>query len=191
MRGAYGLLIVMFASSFGAALASVGCSDDSSGAGGGGAGAVSSGSDCAACSDAAPTPCQFALAGDVSEVDTLDGGCSSLTPFDGGWTLAMQIAGASAKENVSIDLGATPSPGVYTSDNIQTWSVAGASTQGCVFSAGNESVPTGSFKLKLTRVDTDADASAAHGVIDAIQAVQAPVGSTCAPGDFEEVEIVF
>ncbi len=99
-----------------------------------------------------------------------------------------------AQLKVSIDLGASPAAGSFSSENVGSWSVTGISTDGsnCVYSAGPEFVPVGSFALTLTSVDAPASGSGeAHGTLDLTAYVHAPPATSCGVGDVEEVVFDF
>jgi hypothetical protein len=95
---------------------------------------------------------------------------------------------------VSIDLGASPSIGSFSAENVTNWSFTGLSTNGsnCAYSAGSEFVPTGSFTLNLTSVTTaSGGGGVAHGTLTLTAYVHAPPATDCGVGDTEDIVFDF
>ncbi len=93
-----------------------------------------------------------------------------------------------AELDISIDLGSTPGPGVYSPETVGAWSAAvaaNAADSDCEYSAGSMAVPTGTFTLTLDTI------APPHGVIDILQFVQAAAGTPCGIGETETVEVDF
>lgn len=66
--------------------------------------------------------------------------------------------------DISIALGPSPSAGSYSSEGSLAWSAAGLTAANCVYSAGSESVPVGSFQLTLSSLEiADGGAGGAAG----------------------------
>lgn len=130
-----------------------------------------------------------------SSPDSTDAGPDSDAGSVSGYTLNL-IASTKdiAQLKVSINLGASPAAGSFSSENVSTWSVTGISTDGsnCVYSAGPEFVPVGSFVLTLTSIEAPVSGSSeAHGTLDLTAYVHAPPATTCGVGDVEEVVFDF
>jgi hypothetical protein len=140
--------------------------------------------------------CSVSFSGFVSENGSVAPGCGTLTQDpDGGATggsiLALSAMSAHiANLDVQIDLGATPGPGMFSSDTIMNWSAIGVAGSGCGYGAGNQAVPTGSFTLKVTEVSKDAS-PVAHGTLDMTLYVHAPPMTDCGPDETEEVLFSF
>lgn len=159
-----------------------------------------------ACNPPPPPSCLEQFAGNTQAVEKVAGSCVTFTKTETGtWLLGMVLASpGKLTESVQIDLGAEPAAGTITSATTLVWAVTGSSTSGCVFAAGNTSVPTGSFSLTLTSLSLggdfeheNADAGdagvrdVAHGNLEATQTVQAPIMTMCGPGDEELVRVDF
>lgn len=102
------------------------------------------------------------------------------------FTVPSQVIGAPLM--ISLDLGDAPAAGPYSSETVAHWSAVQARSIGngaCVYSAGDEVVPAGSFTLSLT------DPAAPHGTLAVELTVHAVDGTRCGAGDQEHVEIVF
>ena len=58
---------------------------------------------------------------------------------------------------IDLDLGQTPTPGVYNSGTTALWTAMGVKTVppggACLFLAGNNATPTGYFVLELATID--------------------------------------
>jgi hypothetical protein len=142
-------------------------------------------------SSAAPTMCTLHFSGNIVD-DAVAPPCVTLKgQGDGTWSLAVDTSSqAVARLTASIDLGSTPATGVLSSDTLATWQVDGlSSTSNCVFSAGGASVPTGSFSLALSTVDTAQ--GVVHGTLDLVTYLHAPPLTDCGHGDIENIAIDF
>ena len=96
----------------------------------------------------------------------------------------------------TIDLGATPTVGVFSSE---TTALNGAHsrsracmTGACIYNAGMNAIPQGSFTLTLDALD----GATGHGTLDIVQYVLRYVDeqgheSDCGPDDTESLELVF
>ncbi len=101
---------------------------------------------------------------------------------------------AIAQLKVSINLGSSPAAGSFSSENVGSWSATGISTDGsnCVYSAGPEFVPVGSFTLTLSSVDVPVSGSGeAHGTLDLTAYVHAPPAVSCGIGNVEDIVFDF
>jgi hypothetical protein len=77
--------------------------------------------------------------------------------------------------------------GVSTSDTAASWTVLGAASIGdgtCVYAAGDQALPHGTFTLVLTSL-------APHGTLDVLQHVQATVNTDCGPSSEETLHLEF
>ena len=135
--------------------------------------------------DAAPIACSATFSGDFSDHVAMPS-CAMLT----GSTFALTVPAAmlTTPLTVSIDLGASPSPGAYSPGNVGAWDARGVTTiaqQGaCVYAAGNTVVPTGSFMLVLDTLDP-------HGSLALTQYVLGFPSTDCGTNDTEHVAISF
>jgi hypothetical protein len=123
---------------------------------------------------------------DLASCTTL--GLSPDAGANGGFVLNFQLATETIQAlQVSIDLGASPAPGTYSSETSAHWSASGLTAANCAYSAGNQAVPTGSFTLTLTSVD----ASGAHGNLVLTTYVLAPPATDCGIGNIEDISVDF
>ena len=147
--------------------------------GGGGAGGAVAG------------PCATRFLGDYDDAQTTTMPCATLVAKANDWTLAVAVTSAKvgADTKISLDLGASPHVGSSTAATLARWSAISADSAGCVYEAGAEVVPPGSFTLTLTTVDTDA--AVAHGALEVLQSVHAPPGKDCGNDDYERIDVAF
>jgi hypothetical protein len=141
----------------------------------------------AACGDAAlcADACPATFSGNFADHSLAAANCARLDP-----ALELSIASPviGAPLAISLDLGAAPAAGPYSSETVAHWSAVQARSIGdgaCVYSAGDEVVPIGSFTLDL------ADPVGPHGTLAVELTVHAVDGTRCGAGDREHVEIVF
>ncbi|HTA92146.1 MAG TPA: hypothetical protein VK745_21350 [Polyangiaceae bacterium] len=124
-----------------------------------------------------------------------DAGADSDAGAPSGYTLNLIASTqAIAQLKVSINLGSSPAAGSFSSENVSSWSATGISTDGsnCVYSAGPEFVPVGSFTLTLSSVDVPVSGSGeAHGTLDLTAYVHAPPATSCGIGNVEDVVFDF
>jgi hypothetical protein len=147
----------------------------------------------AACGSAPAAPdaatCTLALAGNFDEASSAPADCPTVAGGELDFTLPSSAIGSPIA--VAIELGAAPATGTYSSETIAHWRLVAARSVGvdgaCVYSAGDEVTPHGSFTLVLTSID----ASAAHGTLDAILWVHALDSTDCGAGDTETVHVSF
>lgn len=140
--------------------------------------------------DAAAT-CSIVLTGNTTDVASPPT-CATVAAGDaGGYTLT--LAGATpqlARIQAQFDLGDTPSASQLTNETVTAWDfVAVASGSTCIFQAGSDAVPLGSFTLTLTSVD--AASGVAHGTLTLLAYVHAPPQTDCGFDDDENVSIQF
>jgi hypothetical protein len=151
----------------------------------------------AACGSPEPAPCADAAVCDGMCIASWTGNfrdgsraaanCAHLAPE---LALELQSPVIGSPLVISIDLGAAPSAGMFSSETVATWSAVQARSIGngaCVYSAGDMVVPTGSFTLELASVDGDAP----HGHITIVQYVHAVEDTVCGTADTETVDAVF
>jgi hypothetical protein len=162
---------------FAAAAACAGCSG---GGGGGDAG------------------CTAAFSGNFAERSTDPGNCPTLEPgagaTEGDTELRFSVGSAALHQTVgiSIDLGAAPAPGGYAPTTVREWtalSLRGVENGTCVYRAGSDAVPPGTFALTLDAVDLDA--GTVHGSLELIQYVLAVSTADCGRGDTETIDLTF
>lgn len=150
---------------------------------------------CVGCSSvpADDARCSVDYAGNVSGSASLANACAHVEQrADGAFTLHVE---ASSKRlptlAVDVALGATPAPGVL-SPPTAGFSASGVSPVDatCLFTAGSDAVPPGSFILDLTAVQAR-DGGAAHGSLELDLTLHAPPGVDCGAGDAEHVTVRF
>jgi hypothetical protein len=148
------------------------------------------------CADAGPacgSACAVVFTGNFASSSTSAANCAQVGPGSGGDTVLAFSLGTDdldAPLAITIDLGAAPVAGAYSSETSADWSALGlhqAAAGACVYSAGADGVPQGSFTLTLTAIDP----ATAHGELDVIQYVQAQQGVDCGSGDNEVVDVRF
>ncbi len=152
---------------------------------------------CAAgCGDnaAASSPCTATFAGGFTDTVRGPAACASLAAQAGSADQLLDFAIDSrvlgAQVIVSIDLGAAPATGEYSSETIGTWHAVEARSildGACFYTAGDAITPQGSFMLTLDALD----AATAHGVLDIVQYVHAVDGTDCGPSDTETIDVAF
>jgi hypothetical protein len=141
--------------------------------------------------------CEARYSGNYEDSVSTAPGCGKLAPSSanaGDWEL--QLTSTSVRNNVTlsvqIDVGSSPAPGSFSSENVAHWQAVGASNQNCEYSAGDQSVPVGNFTLMLASVPALSGAGGvAHGTLQLQQYVQAPPTVDCGPGDSETVDFEF
>lgn len=107
-------------------------------------------------------------------------------------SLSIPVMTLATKLTVSIDLGASPAPGSYSSETVALWNALASQRLGegaCVYSAGAGAVPPGSFRLALAAIDLAA--GTAHGTLSLTQYVLALPGTACGASDTELVTLTF
>jgi hypothetical protein len=137
----------------------------------------------ARCGDASTcgSACEASFTGNFAETSYSDANCPSA---GSALTFAIPSATIGNALAVSITVGG---PGTYSSETVADWTAVAARSigdGGCVYSAGSDIVPTGSFTLDL--VD-----SSPHGTLDLVLFVHALEASDCGPASNEAVEVVF
>jgi hypothetical protein len=144
--------------------------------------------------DAMLGPCSALFSGSYRETIASAGACATLSSAAGssdvllGFALDSQVLGAQVM--ISFDLGPAPTVGSYSSETVASWVAVGAQSIGngaCVYSAGDQVVPTGSFTLTLTALS----AKTAHGNATVAEYVHADDGTNCGPADTELIQLVF
>ena len=149
----------------------------------------------AAAPDAAPdasTRCTATFTGNFSETSTTEG-CATLGTGDTGeveLTLVIPAHALGADMLGVFDLGAAPTPGAYSSRTVSFWRMRAVQQVGmgsCVYAAGSQQVPQGSFELQLTAVD----ASAMHGTLAITQFIIGFPAADCGDGETEQLSLVF
>jgi hypothetical protein len=137
----------------------------------------------ARCSDAAVcgNACEASFTGNFAETSYSDANCPTL-----GSDLAFAIPSTTIGSDLAVTI-AVDGPGTYSSETVATWTAVAARSigdGGCVYSAGSDIVPTGSFTLEV--VD-----SSPHGTLDLVLYVHALQASDCGAASNEAVEVVF
>ncbi len=136
--------------------------------------------------------CTITLRGNFAEASTSPAHCATVMPAPPDHTvLAFDLASTTLGSTIgiSLDLGAAPTPGPYTSTAAQPWSafaIRPVETGGCIYSAGDAAVPPGRYALDLTEIDT-----IAHGTLEIVQHVLAIQGTDCGDDGTETIQIVF
>jgi hypothetical protein len=129
--------------------------------------------------------CTSSFAGNFVETDTSPAVCPSFA----GAVLSLSLApqALDAPNAIEIDLGAEPSSGLYTPETVASWNARAVQQTGvgaCLYSAGSDVVPHGSFTLEL-------DATARHGTLSITEYVLPFPNTDCGDGDTELVQISF
>jgi hypothetical protein len=159
------------------------------------AGALAAACTDAPCDGGSCAPCTVTFTGNFAEQQTSPAACPALDLDPGGdQLLALDVPSSTlgADLTIAIDLGPRPTPGTFSPATVSSWRAIAARSiadGGCVYSAGDEAVPTGSFALTLTAVD--AAAGTLHGALDVAQTVKALEGTDCGDGDEEQVHLDF
>lgn len=138
----------------------------------------------------ATVTCAATFSGNFAETSAASR-CAAVDP-DG--TLALTIPSQTLPPSLdaTIDLGASPSAGAYSSEVVSSWSARGIETVGssvCLYNAGASAVPPGDFALRLDQIDTAA--GVAHGAITMTIYVLPFPGTDCGDGDVEHVAVEF
>lgn len=116
--------------------------------------------------------------------------CATITTGSGSDTtleLAIPSQMLPPSVTVDVDLGATPSPGHYSSATVSSWTARGVQHVGngvCLYNGGSTAVPTGSFELDLASI-------AGHGTLTTTLYVLAFPATECGAGDVEMIHVGF
>src|SRR5262249_43455236 len=108
--------------------------------------------------------CSVELTGNFSESARSAAACPTLVPDANNHqilTFSVPSTTLATSFAITLDLGAAPTPGTYSSETVTTWSALAIEEIGngeCIFQAGATAVPTGSFTLAL-------DSTAPHGTV--------------------------
>jgi hypothetical protein len=156
-----------------------------------------------ACSSSSSTParCTMQAAGNFADSADLTHGCGTVAaaadagaPGDYALTFTATTPQLASLE-ITIDLGPSPAVGELSSETVRGWSATAVRSDqsGCVYTAGSDSTPQGSFTLDVTSVSgaTGGSAGTAHGKLDMTLTVRTPPLGLCGTGDVESLEIVF
>ena len=118
--------------------------------------------------------------------------CAALDTSDGHTTLGFEIPSQKidAPFAISIDLGAAPAPGTYTSQTLATpWSADALhefEMTSCLYHAGTAAIPPGTFTLTLDTIDEQA-----HGKLDLVLYVLARPYTYCGETNIEHLTVTF
>lgn len=136
----------------------------------------------AACGPPLAAPkCTAVFTGNVS--DASEGACPTVQQD---FAFTAEAPSAQARLTGKIALGAGLVPSTFTSQGFGgEWSALMTREPGCVYAAGRDVVPTGSFRLVLTSI------SPAHGTLALTQYVHALPGADCGRGDVQTVRLEF
>lgn len=97
-----------------------------------------------------------------------------------------KLSASTGQLQVELELGDSVQPGSFSSASAAgPWRALWSREPGCVYSAGTEAVPAGSYSLTLTGV------SPAHGTLVVLQGLHSILGADCGAGDAETVSIDF
>lgn len=113
--------------------------------------------------------------------------CATLAE-DGTLAVAVPSMTLSPPLKLTVDLGASPSRGHYSSDAVASWSARGVQAIGngvCVYNAGSQAVPTGELELDLEAIQP------VHGTLQLTLYVLAFPGTDCGVADTESVVVRF
>jgi len=141
----------------------------------------------AACGDNASAPCTATFAGGFADSVRSTDACPEL--HDGALAITFDSPALGGQVSVELDLGDAATTGRYSSETVFAWHAVEARSigdGGCVYSAGDEVTPHGSFTLRVDATEPDP-----HGVLDIVQYVHAIDGTDCGPADVENVHLAF
>ena len=108
--------------------------------------------------DAAPiATCAATFTGNFAEVSSTTDNCpvfrsGGLVATDLSLDVEIAVAAVGTSIGITIDLGAAPTPGVFSSETTDAWSalaVAHVASGACIYNAGTTAIPVGSFVLTL------------------------------------------
>lgn len=108
-----------------------------------------------------------------------------------GWVFHFKVASPAGQttDEGTIGLGANAAATSLASGSGSVWATSATREPGCVYSAGDQAVPTGSFQLTLDTVDTaKGDAT---GRLELRQYVHAQPMTDCGAGDQEVLVVDF
>jgi hypothetical protein len=149
------------------------------------------------CSSSGGAVCSIRFSGDVDEEGRLGPGCALVAAAagDAGASGDVLTLGATSAHfavfQISINLGASPAAGTFSSETVPDWSADGLDVANCGYTAGRQAAPTGSFTMKLTDVMAAPSGTVAHGTLDMTLYVHAPPGTDCGIYPNEQVHAVF
>jgi hypothetical protein len=156
---------------------------------GGGDGAAP-GPDAAVGGDA--SACRATFSANFAETWAGPANCAQLATAAGDTTLQLAIPSTKLGTElaISFDLGASPTPGTYSTQNLVTpWS-ANATQEldmtACFYQAGTGAVPAGSFSLVLDALDPHP-----HGKLDLTLYVLSRPYTYCGETNTEQVSVTF
>jgi hypothetical protein len=138
-----------------------------------------------------PPPCVATFAGNFAETVELAPGCAMVST---GGTIALALPSMvlATTDAISIDLGAPPTIGNFSSETVRSWSAQATVQHGsdvCIYLAGSSAVPAGSFTMAISELD-DARHTA-HGTLVVQQNVLAGAETSCGAGSVEQVTVDF
>jgi hypothetical protein len=155
-----------------------------------------------ACDRSGPPTCSVELSGNYIESSSSAKACPTLAAgvgaTNGDTLLQFKLASRALRGDFTmrLDLGRTPTPGVYNSGTTDLWSATGtklvAPGGACVYQASNNTTPTGDFVLDLAAIDR----TAAHGTLTVRMFVLARAADNgtqtdCGPGTTERLQLRF
>jgi len=140
-----------------------------------------------------PQPCSATFSGNFTDATQTLTNCPRISHDSAGtgWLFHFKLASPAAQttDEGTIELGPTAAPTSLSEGTGSSWSSAATREPGCVYSAGDEAVPTGSFNLTLTTVDTSK--GEATGRLELRQFVHAQPMTDCGAGDEEVLTLEF
>ncbi|HEY0482167.1 MAG TPA: hypothetical protein VGD37_31825 [Kofleriaceae bacterium] len=137
-------------------------------------------------------PCTAAFTENFAETWTGPVNCAAVDAADGHTTLRLAIPSRTIRApfEISLDLGAAPAPGTYSSQTLATpWSADALhelDMTSCLYHAGTAAVPPGTFTLAL-----DAIGTRAHGKLDVVLYVLARPYTYCGETNIEHLAVTF
>jgi len=107
------------------------------------------------------------------------------------WVFKFNVASVKGNttEQGNITLGANATATSLASDTAADWVASATREPGCVYSAGIDAIPVGSFNLTLATVDTAS--GEASGTLELHESVHAQPTVDCGPGDEEVLVLDF
>lgn len=138
----------------------------------------------AACGDNAAPECTAEFGGNFTDRVRAASACPT---FEGGvLAFAVDSSVLGAQALAEFELGDAAPPGLYSSQTVASWHFVEARSIGdgaCVYSAGDQVTPHGSFTLDLYALD--------HGRLTVDQYVHAVDGTDCGASDLEHILVEF
>jgi hypothetical protein len=138
----------------------------------------------------ASTRCAATFTGNFAETSASDGCASTGSAENGDVTLLLKVPSTTLGTSLDglFDLGPAPTPGHYSSRTVTSWRMRAAQHIGdgtCLYAAGSQQVPQGSFELMVTEIDE----AGVHATLDLTQFILGFPLTDCGDSDTEHVTV--